>query len=170
MKSINYDEIANTYDERYKRAYDPEGIASKLLNLAQEVDAERVLEVACGTGHWLEVLQTEAQVYGMDLSFGMLRKAIERKGSFFLINGDIGFPPFLQNSFDMVCCINALHHFDDPSGFIKNSHKLLRQDGALAVIGMNPHSKRDQWFIYDYFPGTYETDLERYPSPGTITD
>jgi hypothetical protein len=35
---------------------------------------------------------------------------------------------------------------------------------------MNPHYKRDQWFIYDYFPGTYETDLERYPSPGTIAD
>ena len=143
MKSINYDEIANTYDERYKRTYGPEGIASKLLNLAQEVGAERILEVACGTGHWLEVLQTEAQVYGMDLSLSMLQKAIERKGTFFLVNGDIGFPPFLHNSFDMVCCINALHHFDDPSGFTKNSHKLLRKDGALAVIGMNPHSKRD---------------------------
>jgi ubiquinone/menaquinone biosynthesis C-methylase UbiE len=91
MKSINYDEIADTYDKRYTRAYGPEGIASKLLNLTQEVGAERILEVACGTGHWLE-----------------------REGTFFLINGDIGSPPFLNNCFDMVCCINALHHFDDP--------------------------------------------------------
>jgi ubiquinone/menaquinone biosynthesis C-methylase UbiE len=87
MKSINYDEIANTYDERYKRACGPEGIASKLLNLTQEVGAERILEIACGTGHWLEILQAKAQVYGMDLSFGMLQKAIKREGTFFLING-----------------------------------------------------------------------------------
>jgi hypothetical protein len=45
MKSINYDEIADTYDKRYTRAYGPEGIASKLLNLTQEVGAERILEV-----------------------------------------------------------------------------------------------------------------------------
>ena len=79
MKSINYDEIANAYDERYKRAYGSEGIASKLLNLAQESNAERILEVACGTGHWLEILQVKAQVYGMDLSFGMPQKAIKRE-------------------------------------------------------------------------------------------
>lgn len=136
MKTVNYDEVADTYDERYKRAYKPEGIASKLLNLAREMDATRILEVACGTGHWLEILHSEAQVYGLDLSFGMLRKAVERSGSFFLINGDIDYPPFLHGSFDMICCINALHHFSDPSGFIKNSHQLLRQDGILVVVGM----------------------------------
>ncbi len=170
MKSLNYDEIAGIYDDRYKRAYRPEGIASKLLNLARELDAERILEAACGTGHWLEILQSEAQVYGIDLSLGMLRKANERKGSFLLINGDVGFLPFLHKGFDMICSINALHHFNDPSGFVKNSHKLLKQGGALVVIGMDPHSRRDKWFIYDYFSGTYETDLRRYPSSGTIMD
>jgi ubiquinone/menaquinone biosynthesis C-methylase UbiE len=106
----------------------------------------------------------------MDLSFGMLQKAIKHEGTFFLINGDINFPPFLNNCFEMVFCINALQHFNDPYEFILNAHNLLKQNGALTVIGMNPHTKRDQWFIYDYFPGTYETDLERYPSPGTIVD
>lgn len=170
MKSINYDEIANTYDERYKRSYKPEGIAYKLLKLARDVKAEKILEVACGTGHWLEILQTEALVYGLDSSFGMLQKAIERQGTSYIINGDVSYPPFKSNSFDMICCINALHHFDNPSGFINNAYHLLKQNGALTIIGMNPHAKQDQWFIYDYFPGTYENDLNRYPSPETIED
>jgi hypothetical protein len=33
---------------------------------------------------------------------------------------------------------------------------------------MNPHGGRDRWFLYDHFPGTRETDLERYPSSGAI--
>ena len=170
MKPINYDKIAEAYDERYKRAYKPEGIASKLLNLAQEVEAERILEVACGTGHWLKILQANAQVYGLDSSFGMLQKAVERKGSFHLVHGDVSSPPFKSNSFDMICCINALHHFDNPFSFIKNTYDLLKPSGLLTVIGMNPHAKKDKWFIYDYFPGTYETDLKRYPSPEAIED
>lgn len=170
LRPINYDEIANIYDQRYRRAYRPKGIATKLLGLARDVWAERILEVGCGTGHWLSVLQTEAQVYGIDFSFGMLQKARERKRTFSLIRGDVNSLPFQNKTFDMIFCVNALHHFDNPSRFIQASRQLLRQGGALAVIGMNPHTDRDQWFLYDYFPGTYEADLVRYPSPGTIID
>ena len=170
MKPINYEEIAGSYDERYKSAYKPEGIASKLLELAQEVKALRILEVACGTGHWLEILQAKSKVYGIDLSFGMLKKAIERKGRFFLINGDIASLPISNGNFDIVFCVNSLHHFRNPSGFIFDAQKLLRRDGVLAIFGMNPHANGDRWFIYDYFPETYEADLGRYPSQGTIVD
>jgi len=89
LKTINYDEIANTYDDRYESAYKPEGIASKLLDLVKALCAERILEVACGTGHWLKIMQGEAQVYGIDLSLGMLQKANDRTGSYALINGDV---------------------------------------------------------------------------------
>ena len=170
MKTIDYDEIACSYNERYKSAYKPEGIASKLLELAQEVNALRILEVACGTGHWLEILQAKSKVYGIDLSFGMLKKAIERKGRLFLINGDVSSLPISNRCFDIVFCVNSLHHFRNPSGFILDAQKLLGRDGVLAIFGMNPHADRDRWFIYDYFPETYEADLGRYPSPGTIVD
>lgn len=169
-KAINYDEIACTYDKRYEGAYKPDGIASKLMNLAGETRAGRILEVACGTGHWLKILSGTARVYGMDLSFGMLQKAMEKQGAFHLINADIDYLPFSKNSFDMIICVNALHHFRNPSGFILNARKLLKPEAVLVVIGMNPHAAGDRWFIYDYFPGTYQTDLKRYPSPGTILD
>ncbi len=171
LKGIDYDEVAASYNERYKSgAYRPEGIASKLLNLVHETDAERVLEVGCGTGHWLGILQDKARVVGLDPSPGMLRKAVEQKGKFSLIQGDASLLPFQSNSFDMVYCVNALHHFKYPSAFIAEAYKVLKENGVLAVIGMNPHPLKDRWFIYDYFPGTREADLKRYPSPGAITD
>ncbi len=132
--------------------------------------AERVLEVGCGTGHWLGILQDKAQVVGLDQSRGMLRKAVEQKGKFSLIQGDASLLPFQSGSFDVVYCVNALHHFKYPSAFITAAYKVLKENGVLAVIGMNPHPLQDRWFIYDYFPGTREADLKRYPSPGTITD
>lgn len=171
MGIIEYDAVAENYDQRYKiGAYNPEGIANKLVKLIQETGAERVLEVGCGTGHWLNILQNQAKLFGLDLSFGILQKAAELNGKYFLVQGNASRLPFQRRSFDAVYCVNALHHFNNPSAFIARAHDLLKDNGILAVIGMNPHSRKDRWFIYDYFPGTLENDLKRYPSPGTISD
>jgi SAM-dependent methyltransferase len=64
--------------------------------------------------------------------------------------------------------VNALHHFKNPSAFVEEAHRLLIPDGILVVIGMNPYTGKDRWFIYDYFPGAHKKDLQRYPLPGTI--
>jgi ubiquinone/menaquinone biosynthesis C-methylase UbiE len=158
MKAINYDEVAGNYDERFK-AYKQDGIALRLQELAREIDAEAILELGCGTGHWLDVLHDSRKVFGIDRSSGMLKKAVERHGNYFLINGDIDSLPFKDNTFDMIFCVNALHHFPNPSETILEVRKLLKQGGALTIINMDPHAREDQWFIYDYFPSTYETDL-----------
>jgi hypothetical protein len=35
---------------------------------------------------------------------------------------------------------------------------------------MDPRLLQNRWYVYDYFPGTYETDLARFPSWGTLLD
>jgi hypothetical protein len=35
---------------------------------------------------------------------------------------------------------------------------------------MDPHAGRSPWYVYDYFPGTRETDLARFPSAGRLLD
>ena len=178
-RTVNYDEVAHVYDERYKDAYKPEGLVAVLSELARETGAERILEVGCGTGHLLAGLQNvTARMYGMDLSHGMLQKARARAGAradaragrFHLVRGDVGRYPFPEKTFDMIVCVNALHHFRDPPAFVHNVPGLLRQGGALSVTGMDPRDARNRWFLYDYFPGTYETDLERYPSTDTVAE
>ncbi|MGC9333029.1 MAG: hypothetical protein ACP5JJ_02705, partial [Anaerolineae bacterium] len=34
----------------------------------------------------------------------------------------------------------------------------------------DPRSMHGRWYVYDYFTGTYETDLARFPSWGTVLD
>ncbi|MBI3300788.1 MAG: class I SAM-dependent methyltransferase [Deltaproteobacteria bacterium] len=167
---VNYDQIAPTYNQRYAIGRFA-GIAAGLLSVARDSGAERVLEVGCGTGRWLAELQPVArQVHGLDLSLGMLRQARQRQEPFYLTCGRASQPPFPDAIFDLIFCVNAFHHFDHPRVFVAEARRLLRPGGALAIIGMDPHAGRDQWYIYDYFAGTYETDLDRFPSGGTILD
>ena len=171
-RHINYDNVAPTYDQRYAYyAGERRGVAGALLSLVHEVRAERILEVGCGTGHWLQVLRNVARgVYGVDRSLGMLKQAQASTGVTSLVRAHCNELPFRGCTFDLVFCVSALHHFDDPARFIRGSRSLIRPGGRLSVIGMDPHTGRDQWYLYDYFPGTYETDLKRYPSSGMLTD
>lgn len=166
-EAVDYDRIASHYDGRYAAlAY--EGVAATLLSLTRSVGGRSFLEVGCGTGHWLgELLSISPLVYGLDLSLGMLSQAnISLQGR--LICGDAGHLPFAPSVFDLICCVNSLHHFAHKQEFIWEAARALRSGGILAIIGMDPHIDEHQWSLYDYFQGTREVDLARYPSAESI--
>jgi SAM-dependent methyltransferase len=167
MKRVSYDQVSAVYDQRY-RSGGPVGIAESLRELACKVKAHRVLEVGCGTGHWLALMQNREIRCGLDYSARMLDKARRRDEFLRLIRGTATQLPFSQDVFDLVFCVHALHHFDDPPAFVHEARCVLRPGGALASIGMDPQTEQDRWYLYDYFPGTYETDLARYPSGDMI--
>ena len=193
---VDYDRLAPHYDERYA-AGAPSGISKTLQSLVSSLAAETVLEVGCGTGHWLSELQAGVPcLYGLDPASGMLQKARARAGRFQLIRGRGEHLPFRSQSLDLVLCVNALHHFEQPDRlnnigydysalgdyekalhhfeqpdrFVAEARRALGARAALCIIGMNPAAHRDRWYLYDYFPGTFETDLRRYPSSATITE
>ena len=166
-RRVNYDEVSAVYDQRYKGG-GPAGIAESLRELASRVAARRVLEVGCGTAHWLALLQDCDIRCGLDYSAGMLGKARQRDRSLPLVRGTATRLPFRPGTFDLVFCVNALHHFDDPPAFVFQARRVARAGGVLAIIGMDPQAEQDRWYLYDYFPGTYETDRARYPSGDAI--
>lgn len=167
---VDYDRIAVTYDRRFV-AGDTRGVAQALSILAQGLAPARILEVGCGTGHWLAALQpVTGRLYGLDLSAGMLDRARQRPALKHLVRGRARRLPFSDAEFGLVYCVNALHHFQSPRDFVFEARRLIAPGGALAV-GMNdPRSMHGRWYVYDYFPGTYETDLARFPSWGTVLD
>ena len=167
VKHVNYDEVSTVYDQRYKLG-GPAGIAEYLRDLVYKVKAHRVLEVGCGTGYWLTLMNNYEFRYGLDYSAGMLNKARQRGRDLGLVCGSATQLPFCKKVFDFVFCVNALHHFDDPLAFIDEACRVIGRGGVLAVIGMDPQSEQDWWYVYNFFPGTYETDLDRYPSGDMI--
>jgi ubiquinone/menaquinone biosynthesis C-methylase UbiE len=167
---VNYDAIASTYNCRFAEQR-RSGTLQALEELVRTMGAERVLEVGCGTGHWLAGLGNLApQVYGLDFSAGMLAQAQQQENPLALLQGRAEELPFPAGSFDLVYCVNAIHHFQRKSDFIWQARRALRREGALAVLGMDPHHRRNDWYVYEYFDGTFETDLARFPSWGQVLD
>ncbi len=159
----DYSSISDKYDRRYE-INSLKDVEKTLRGLIAETGARRALEIGCGTGYWLKTLLPHVeQIIGLDSSIGMLRRAFDLTGSIELVCGSADYPPFAENSFDLIFVVNALHHFKDKQGFIDQSRRLLRSRGALATIGLDVPSAIGHWVIYDYFPGTIEYDQSRFP-------
>ena len=165
---LNYDNIAPHYNQRYDSSPPPERI-NALFELVQRVNAQRILEAGCGTGFWLGLLAAKVQAaYGLDYSSGMLDQASGRPVSLRLSRGDAGHLPYHDHSFDLVYCVDAIHHFGNQHAFIAEAFRVLCPGGALAVLGSDPHSGDDSWYVHDYFQGVLETDLRRFPAGSAI--
>jgi SAM-dependent methyltransferase len=167
---LDYDQIADTYNRRYADG-GLKGVAAALHNLVGALDPQQLLEVGCGTGHWLAGLRAAGgRRYGLDLSSRMLAQAQEREERLDLVRGRASRLAFADAAFDLVYCINALHHFERQRAFLSDARRLLRPGGVLAIVGMDPRISRGRWYVYDIFEGTYETDLARFPSREALID
>jgi ubiquinone/menaquinone biosynthesis C-methylase UbiE len=167
MRVTNYETIAHAYDRRYK-VEDYQGIENALVEFVAN-GPDRVLEIGCGTGHWLRKAQPHArQVFGVDLSWSMLSQARRSGHSGNLSRGAAEHAPLADECVDRLFCINAHHHFADKQLFLKESRRLLRAGGRVMLIGLDPHTGADRWFIYDYFAPALALDKERYPSCGQL--
>ncbi len=163
-RSVDYDSIASGYDRRYEEN-EYAGIQRALRQLITSPSGTRVLEVGCGTGHWLGVLAAYGLwAAGIDVSRAMLTRVRGHP----VVQGRVEFLPWATASFDHVVCINALHHFADAPAFLAEAWRILRSSGSVMIIGQDPHTDLDHWCVYDYFAGTRERDRRRYPASATI--
>jgi SAM-dependent methyltransferase len=159
--AVDYDRLADRFDERYKHQTYP-GIQRELRRLIVRPGID-VLEVGCGTGHWLAALSDLCvRLHGVDPSPAMLEKARFQPVEAKLACASAENLPFSSNSVDVIFCVNAFHHFLDPNKFLRDSGSLLRNTGRLAIFGLDPHSPDVKWYLYEHFPGLQEKDLERY--------
>ena len=162
VSQVDYDFIAETYNQRFNdNTNDPTRKA--LLSLVDCYHAKTILEIGCGTGHWLSVLRNPSITkFGADFSYGMLAQAQMREGPFHLVQTTAEKLPFAQNSFELIFCVNAVHHFKDPREFIQEAYCTLQPGGGIGILGRDPHRNHDQWYVYEYFDQVYQKDLQRF--------
>ena len=94
----------------------------------------RVLEVGCGTGNILGILdQTcpNGTVIGMDLYAEGLRYARQRTASA-LVQGDVLQPPF-ASQFDIIGLFDVLEHLPDDVRILYGLNAMLRENGILLL-------------------------------------
>ena len=170
MAGVNYDSIAATYDRRYL-VNDYSGVERALMAFAGPNVTGRVLEVGCGTGHWLQLLgESGIRVAGVDASGNMLSYARARAGGAALAHARAEYLPWASQTFERVFCVNAFHHFEDKVGFLTEARRVLVPGGQLMTIGLDPHTGTDRWYIYEYFETALANDKRRYASSSQIRE
>lgn len=160
----DYDSISSQYDRRYRGQEYP-GTEQTLFKFIGDDGKKSVLEVGCGTGHWLKVLKGRSSfLVGLDLSANMLSRARGELSVAPLVRGRAEELPYRAHSFDRLFCINAFHHFEEKDNFLSEAGRVLHPHGGLMIVGLDPHSGLDRWWVYDYFHKTLALDKERYPA------
>jgi ubiquinone/menaquinone biosynthesis C-methylase UbiE len=111
----------------------------RLIELAVPQPEWHVLDVATGGGHTaLKLTPHVRQVVAADFTPKMLlaaRHFIAEQGvdNVVFTAGDAEQLPFLANSFDLVTCRIAPHHFPDCFHFVQECARVLKPGGRLVV-------------------------------------
>jgi ubiquinone/menaquinone biosynthesis C-methylase UbiE len=95
----------------------------------------RVADIACGTGILADRIERElhpAQVYGVDMSEGMLSEAHARSTNVQWMRGPAEQLPFDDGALDAVVTTSAFHFFDQPAA-LREFHRVLSPGGLAAV-------------------------------------
>jgi SAM-dependent methyltransferase len=98
-----------------------------------------VLEVACGAGQGLGYLARKARkVVGGDCTEKLVHAAREhykKRIDIYLL--DAHHLPFEDKRFDVVILYEAFYYLKEPEKFIKEAHRVLRDNGVLIICTVN---------------------------------
>jgi SAM-dependent methyltransferase len=144
-------------------------LATPMLQWLRGVRCPLVLDVGTGTGRFPKALLSEegfaGQVWGLDISPGMLRRARDRLSLFgdrcTLILEDADALPFPDETFDAVACLETLEFTPRPRHALDELVRVLRPGGVLLVSNRIGQAR--------WFPGrAYSEDafldlLSRHP-------
>jgi ubiquinone/menaquinone biosynthesis C-methylase UbiE len=119
-----------------------------LVPLLPNVAGKRVLDLACGTGRWLERVLTAGPALGIgiDLSLAMLRVAHEKtaiRGR--LAEADCLTLPLKDATFDLAICSFALEHIGKFSELARECWRVLGEPADLYISELHPAAYGAGW-------------------------
>jgi SAM-dependent methyltransferase len=161
---------------RYQRIELPHGLSTEGEDrrtssdslLPPRLDGKSVLDVGCFLGHFShESLRRGAKsVTAMELNPDRLRQArtiAEILGlEIEFVRGDIerGTPP---GTFDLVLCLNVVHHLKDPIRGLDNLVRATREHLVLEIAGLENHTARKLLFGRGLLGKVPRPGLDRRP-------
>lgn len=136
---LAYDRVGEAWSEGPARVY--RALAQPVLDAAGDVLGLRALDVGTGSGVLADALvRRGARVVGLDLSYGMLRRDVERRPP--AVVADVLALPVRSGAADLVTASFVLNHLDAPSQGVRELARVLRPGGRLMATtfeGEAPH-------------------------------
>jgi SAM-dependent methyltransferase len=116
---------------------DPQVEAGLLRIALRGREADRLLDIGCGSGRLLPLLvDFSAKYVGMDLDDRLLHDAsssVPRRSPIALVKADANQLPFSDSSFSSVVMIRLYHRLMNPTAVLKECWRILNPGGTLVV-------------------------------------
>lgn len=113
-----------------------------LKDKLQNMSGNNILDVGTGSGSFIEVLKDSLKDYtsitGIDSNERALKAAGEnfKEDNISFVKMDAENLTFDDNSFDMVCLSNTLHHLPDIEKVLKEMKRVLKPNGYFIISEM----------------------------------
>jgi ubiquinone/menaquinone biosynthesis C-methylase UbiE len=126
-----------------------------------------VLDVGCGFGFTMIALhQMGARVSGIDVNETMVATINDYGLPIRAEAGDAAALPYGRASIDLLLSIEAISHYRDVSGFIREAARVVKPGGVVLVADSNnalsPWQRRWTKAVWKRFETTGEKDLKPY--------
>jgi ubiquinone/menaquinone biosynthesis C-methylase UbiE/uncharacterized protein YbaR (Trm112 family) len=121
--------LAGGGEEHFRREY---------LREMEIQDDDRVLEVSIGTGANLRYLPVKANFFGVDLSWGMLKRCqrnlVKWQLNAELILGNAEELPLQDESFDTVFHVGGINAFNDPAQAMYEMVRVAKAGAKIVIV------------------------------------
>ena len=158
---INYDTASKTYDHTRKQS---ERLLERFVHRISFGKETTILDFGCGTGNYLNSLQTTfaCHCHGVEPSEGMRAIAVGKNRFLDVRRGDHRNVPFDDASFDFAFMTDVIHHVPDLSLMFSELLRVLKLDACLCVV-TESHEQIEDRFYNRYFPSLAANEKRRYP-------
>ncbi len=152
-----FDDIAPTYERvnTLASAGRDRGWRRETVRLAEIKPADRVLDIACGTGDLAEAFARAGieRVVGIDFAGEMLLRSLSRvPDQAGWIQGDALHLPFADETFDITCCAFGVRNFQDLEKGLTEMHRVLKPGGRAVILEFSmPAQPVLRWTYQFYF-------------------
>jgi 2-polyprenyl-3-methyl-5-hydroxy-6-metoxy-1,4-benzoquinol methylase len=153
--SYNYDKAINPIALKAKKSLDQIKARGWLKSVKQPKPV--VLDVGCGNGHILELLQSigipKTNLFGVEMNEAQMKRL--RDDGYQAFNGRIeDVAPLLSDTkFDLILLLQVLEHVEHPATMIDTLSKMLAPGGVLILETPNSQSLDVDLFSKSYWGG-----------------
>ncbi len=151
-----FDDIAPTYERvnTLASAGRDRGWRRETVRLAEVTPADRVLDIACGTGDLAEAFARAGieRIVGIDFASQMLLRSLDRvPGRAGWIQGDALRLPFADETFDITCCAFGVRNFQDLEKGLGEMHRVLKPGGRAVILEFSMPAQPVLRGIYQFY-------------------
>jgi SAM-dependent methyltransferase len=142
MPATDHAQVKAFYDHDYYRTQAHlTGTSWHLRRIARRLGVrpgEQVLDVACGDGAWLGLLQAQgAAVHGVDISSVAVERCRQRLPGADIRESVAEALPYADDAFDLVTCMGSLEHFLDKPRALTEMRRVARPGARLLLLVPN---------------------------------